>query len=116
MLASDDVAVVEVEYRRERALHERYGSTPCRCVVIADADGVVRASFLGPVTATDLLRGRSPAARARRERPNGADASGAGGGSGHDLRRRRGRLVPAQAPASARGVSTVPSPSDSGST
>ncbi len=54
VLASDDVAVVDVEYQRDRALQERYRIDAVPLVVIADRAGVVRHSFLGPVTATDL--------------------------------------------------------------
>jgi hypothetical protein len=54
VLASRDVAVVDVEYGAQRALHERYTIDAVPALVIADRDGVVRASFLGPVTATDL--------------------------------------------------------------
>ena len=35
-------------------MHERYGISGVPMVVIADAEGVVRKSFVGPVTATDL--------------------------------------------------------------
>lgn len=54
VLESDDVAVVEAEYQRDRAVHARYRIDAVPLVVIADAAGVVRRSFLGPVTATDL--------------------------------------------------------------
>lgn len=54
VLASDDVAVAEIEFTAARAVHERYAVDAVPMVVIADADGVVRRSFLGPVTATDL--------------------------------------------------------------
>jgi hypothetical protein len=53
-LDSDAVAVQEVEYLAERALHERYGIEAVPATLVVDADGVVQASFLGPVTATDL--------------------------------------------------------------
>jgi hypothetical protein len=54
LLASDDVAVEEVEARQRRDLHTRYRVTAVPGVVVADAAGTVRARFLGPVTATDL--------------------------------------------------------------
>lgn len=54
VLESPEVAVQEVEYTVERALHARYAIDAVPAVVICDADGVVRGSFLGPVTATDL--------------------------------------------------------------
>lgn len=53
-LASDDVAVQEVEVTAARDLHARYRITAVPAVVIADATGAVRSTFLGPVTATDL--------------------------------------------------------------
>ena len=53
-LESDAVAVQEVEVGEARALHDRYGIDGVPTTVVADADGVVRASFLGPATATDL--------------------------------------------------------------
>lgn len=53
-LASDDVAVQEVEVTAARDLHDRYRITAVPAVVIADAAGAVRSTFLGPVTATDL--------------------------------------------------------------
>jgi hypothetical protein len=54
MLASDDVAVQEVEVSAARSLHQRYRIAAVPAVVIADASGAVRGTFLGPVTATDL--------------------------------------------------------------
>jgi hypothetical protein len=53
-LESDVVAVQEVEVERDADLHRRYRIEAVPTVVIADADGAVRGSFLGPVTATDL--------------------------------------------------------------
>ena len=40
--------------RPTRELHERYEISGVPMVLIADAEGVVRQSFVGPVTATDL--------------------------------------------------------------
>ena len=54
VLACDEVAVVEAEVSARKDLHERYGIDAVPTLVVADADGVVRASFLGPPTATDL--------------------------------------------------------------
>lgn len=54
LLESDDVAVHEVEVGAARDLHERYRITAVPAVVVADAAGVVRSTFLGPITATDL--------------------------------------------------------------
>jgi hypothetical protein len=54
VLESDEVAVQEVEYGRDRALQDRYAIDAVPALAIADADGVVRRSFLGPVSATHL--------------------------------------------------------------
>ena len=52
--ASRHVGVIEVEYGAQRSLHERYAISAVPTLVLADHDGVVRAAFLGPVSATDL--------------------------------------------------------------
>ena len=54
VLASGAVAVQEVEVGERRDLHDRYGIEAVPTTVVADADGVVMASFVGPPTATDL--------------------------------------------------------------
>lgn len=54
VLSTDDVAVAVIEYPDRRDLHERYRIDAVPLVVVADIRGVVRTSFLGPVTATDL--------------------------------------------------------------
>jgi hypothetical protein len=53
-LDGEAVVVQEVEAGADRALHDRYRITAVPTLVVADAAGVVRAGFLGPVTATDL--------------------------------------------------------------
>jgi hypothetical protein len=53
-LESSSVAVQQLEHKTERAVHARYGIEAVPATLVADADGVVVASFLGPVTATDL--------------------------------------------------------------
>lgn len=53
-LESDDVAVQEIEVAAEPDIHKRYGIDGVPLVVIADEAGVVRASFVGPATATDI--------------------------------------------------------------
>jgi thioredoxin-related protein len=53
-LASDSVSVQDVDSVADKALQDRYGIDAVPTVVIADSDGVVRASFVGSVTATDL--------------------------------------------------------------
>ena len=55
-LASDQVSVTEVEYPANRALHERYHIDAAPITVLADDDGVTRASFVGAFTATDLWK------------------------------------------------------------
>jgi hypothetical protein len=54
VLQSPEVTVVDVEYPAARALHTKYDIQAVPLVAIVDADGVVRAGFAGPVTATDL--------------------------------------------------------------
>jgi hypothetical protein len=54
LLASDDVAVQELELTATRDLHEKYAIDAVPAAVVADLAGAVRAGFLGPVTATDL--------------------------------------------------------------
>jgi hypothetical protein len=53
-LASGSVAVQQVEAVARRDLHDRYAVEAVPIVIVADAEGEVRASFLGPPTATDL--------------------------------------------------------------
>jgi hypothetical protein len=53
-LDSAAVAVQELEVTARKDLHDRYGIDAVPTTVVADAEGVVRQSFLGPVTATDL--------------------------------------------------------------
>jgi hypothetical protein len=54
VLASTEVAVDDVEVGARKALHERYRIEAVPITVMADGDGVVLASFVGPSTATDL--------------------------------------------------------------
>lgn len=54
LLESDAVAVQEVEAVERRDLHQRYGVDAVPMVLVADADGMVVRSFVGPPTATDL--------------------------------------------------------------
>ena len=54
VLAANDVAVVEVAYQDRPDLHARYAIDAVPALVLAGADGVVCAGFLGPVTAIDL--------------------------------------------------------------
>jgi hypothetical protein len=54
VLESRYVAVVDAEYSNARELHAKYHIDGVPIVVIADQDGVVRKSFVGPMSATDL--------------------------------------------------------------
>ncbi len=54
VLATDDVAVDVLEFPDARRVHERYHIDAVPTLVVADGEGVVRASVLGPVSATDL--------------------------------------------------------------
>jgi len=54
VLETNSVAIQILEYAAERELHERYKIDAVPAVLMADADGVVQANFLGPVSATDL--------------------------------------------------------------
>lgn len=54
VLESDTVAVANIEFSADRQLHERYRIDAVPTLVIVDAQGVTRRSFLGPMTATDL--------------------------------------------------------------
>lgn len=53
-LRSDDVTVQDVEVAADADLHDRYAIEAVPCTVIADAEGVVRASFLGPITRREV--------------------------------------------------------------
>jgi hypothetical protein len=54
VLASAEVAVVEVEYPTAATLHRKYHIDAVPIVVVADHAGVVKASLIGPMSATDL--------------------------------------------------------------
>ena len=54
VLASDQVAVEDVEIGAHPDLHRRYHVEAVPTIVVADHEGVVRASFVGPPSATDL--------------------------------------------------------------
>jgi hypothetical protein len=53
-LASTEVVVEDVEVGAHPELHRRYGIDAVPCLVVADADGEVRASFVGQPTAAEL--------------------------------------------------------------
>ena len=54
VLASAQVAVDVLEVTERPALHRKYAIDAVPLVVVADARGVVGASFIGPASATDL--------------------------------------------------------------
>jgi hypothetical protein len=54
VLACADVAVDVAEVAARPDVHRQYRIDAVPLVVVADLEGVVRAGFLGPVTATDL--------------------------------------------------------------
>jgi len=78
VLASDDVVVQQVEEHADAALHRRYGIQAVPIVAITGSDGVVGASFLGPVSSTHLW-----AAVADLREP-GSVPPGCGGHAGDD--------------------------------
>ncbi|MEY2456977.1 MAG: hypothetical protein QOK06_2071 [Acidimicrobiaceae bacterium] len=53
-LDTDAVAVQEVEFATGKDLHERYAIEAVPMLLVADEEGVVRASFIGTPTAADL--------------------------------------------------------------
>jgi len=54
VMASDKVAVHNIEVGADADLHARYRIDGVPAIVVADADGVVRCSFLGPPRASEL--------------------------------------------------------------
>ena len=75
VLASDDVAVVHVEWQARKDLHERYRIDGVPLLVIADAAGVVRGQLRRPgVGDRSLGRGRGGPRRPVRRRRRGRRA------------------------------------------
>lgn len=85
LLGSDDVAVQEVEFSAERDLHERYAIDAVPITCVADRDGRVVTSFVGPVSSTHLW-GAVAEARAPGSLPPGCGGDGHGGPSAPDPR------------------------------
>jgi protein-disulfide isomerase len=54
LLESDEVAVQDVEVSDDQELHQRYGIDAVPMIVVADDEGVTRASFVGVPSAADL--------------------------------------------------------------
>jgi len=77
-LASETVAVADIEWGVQREIHERYSITAVPMTVIADDQGVVRRSFVGSATATDLW-----AAVAELREPGSTPGADAGGCEHH---------------------------------
>jgi hypothetical protein len=61
-LDAPDVVVCDLEFPAARELHERYAISGVPMVLVADAEGVVKESFVGSLTAPDL---QAALARAR---------------------------------------------------
>lgn len=53
-LASATVAVAEVEFTAQRALHDRYRISAIPMILVADHEGVVRHGFVGAPSAEEL--------------------------------------------------------------
>jgi len=84
VLRSTEVAVQEAEYTGHRELHARYSIGAVPTTVVADSAGVVRASFVGPVSATDLWAAVA-GARDPSVRPEPCQGHGRREGVGHDV-------------------------------
>ena len=54
ILASGEVVVNVVEYETDRPLHDKYGIDAVPTLIVSDAAGVTRKSFLGAVNSTDM--------------------------------------------------------------
>jgi hypothetical protein len=81
-LASPTLAVNEVELAARPDLHRRYAIEAVPLLVLADAEGVVRASFVGPTSATELW---AAVAEVRDgPAPLGGDSGGSGTAEVHD--------------------------------
>jgi hypothetical protein len=89
VLVSPEVAYQEVSYQQRPDLHQRYGIEAVPTIVMADGQGVVKASFVGVPSATDLWAAmaevREPGASpephlgdASKGRAGDADKGGAG--------------------------------------
>jgi hypothetical protein len=61
-----DVVVHELEAKKDRAAHERYGINAVPLVVLADGDGSVRFHLFGPVRAEEIAEALA-AARAEED-------------------------------------------------
>lgn len=53
-VVTDDMARQEVSYQERRDLHDRYGIDAVPTVLVADVEGVVEGSFVGPPSVDEL--------------------------------------------------------------
>jgi hypothetical protein len=85
ILDSPQVAVAVLPFHENQDTHVRYGIDAVPTIVIADAEGVVGKSFVGPMSATDLWAAvaelREPGSTPP---PEAHTHGGLGGGHGHD--------------------------------
>ena len=72
VVASPEVSYQEISYQQRRDLHDRYAIEAVPTILLADADGVVRVSFVGVPNATELWAAIAEA----REPDLGRSASG----------------------------------------
>ena len=61
---SDDVTVQRIDFPNDRALHDRYAIDAVPMVLVVDGDGVVRNSFIGPLSSADLAAAVTAATQA----------------------------------------------------
>ena len=71
VLAGAEVAVQDVGVAAHPDLHRRYGIDAVPVTVVADRDGVVRASFVGAPSATDLWAVMAELRGPQDEQPDG---------------------------------------------
>jgi hypothetical protein len=71
VLAGAEVAVQEVDVGARPDVHRRYGIDAVPVTTVADRDGVVRASFVGAPSATDLWAAMARLRDVRDEQPGG---------------------------------------------
>ncbi len=70
VIESPSVAYTEVSYQDRKDLHERYTIEAVPCILVADHDGAVQASFIGVPTATDLWAAVADAREPGTQPPN----------------------------------------------
>jgi hypothetical protein len=75
VLESADVAVQDVSFQSQQGLHRRYHIDAAPTIIVADTDGVVRASFVGSPTAPDLWDTVAMARQAGGDARRGSDGA-----------------------------------------